>query len=114
MIDCLAFLVTLHFLPTFQPSPPSARAPLGILKRLEIDPALAYNLVFAVGLSTFISAFGAYAIERSGGSAFVKANVWDVEIPAYLMKDQLTGSQMMEVCRSSLIFAQHRAKLIEY
>ncbi|GAA5946799.1 hypothetical protein JCM3765_002020 [Sporobolomyces pararoseus] len=96
MIDCLAFLVTLYWLPTFHPSPPSARAPLGILKRLELDPALVYNLVFAVGLSTFVSAFGAYAIERSGGSAFVKANVWDVELPSYLMKDQLTGSQMME------------------
>ncbi|GAA5909475.1 uncharacterized protein JCM6883_003958 [Sporobolomyces salmoneus] len=96
MIDCLAFLVTLYWLPTFHPSPPSARAPLGLLKRLELDPALVYNLVFAVGLSTFISAFGAYAIERSGGAAFVKANVWDVEVPAYLMKDQLTSSQMME------------------
>ncbi|GAA6015869.1 hypothetical protein JCM11491_007219 [Sporobolomyces phaffii] len=95
LIDALAFLVTLYWLPTFHPSPPSARAPLGLLKRLELDPALVYNLIFAVGLSTFISAFGTYAIERLGGTAFVKANVWDVEIPAYLMKDQLTGSQMM-------------------
>ncbi|GAA5872967.1 hypothetical protein JCM16303_006896 [Sporobolomyces ruberrimus] len=96
LIDSLAFLVTLYFLPAFHPSPPSARAPLGLLKRLELDPALIYNIILAVGLSTTISAFGAYAIERSGGTAFVKANVWDVEIPAYLMKNQLTSSQMME------------------
>jgi hypothetical protein len=97
LIDSLAFLVTLYFLPAFHPSPPSARAPLGLLKRLELDPALIYNIILAVGLSTTISAFGAYAIERSGGTAFVKANVWDVKIPAYLMKNQLTSSQMMEV-----------------
>ena len=97
LIDSLAFLVTLSFLPSFHPSPPSARAPLGVLKRLEMDPALVYNLILAVGLSTFISAFGSYAIERLGGTDFVKANVWDVEIPAYLMKSQLTSAQMMEV-----------------
>ncbi|GAA5935350.1 uncharacterized protein JCM15063_001007 [Sporobolomyces koalae] len=96
LIDSLAFLVTLYWLPTFHPSPPSARAPLGLLKRLELDPALFWNLFLAAGLSTFVSAFGSYAIERLGGSQFVKENVWDVEIPAYLLKDQLTSSQMME------------------
>ncbi|GAA6060786.1 hypothetical protein JCM10212_005435 [Sporobolomyces blumeae] len=96
LIDCLAFLVTLSFLPTFHPAPPSARAPLGLLPRLQADPALIYNLVLAVGVVTFSTAFGSYAIERLGGSQFVKENVWDVELPAWLLRDQLTGSQMME------------------
>lgn len=53
------------------------------------------NIVLASGLATTLGAFTAYIIEHTEGMEFVKNNVFELEVPAYLAKDTMTAAQMM-------------------
>ncbi|GJN94566.1 hypothetical protein Rhopal_007649-T1 [Rhodotorula paludigena] len=96
LIDAVAFASAFSLAPTFLPHPPSARPVLSAFTRLRHDPAQWLNLVVGVALATFVGALGGFVLERCGGRAFVERNVIEATVPSYLLKDELTTSEVLE------------------
>ncbi|GAA6052544.1 hypothetical protein JCM3770_003235 [Rhodotorula araucariae] len=95
LIDAISFASAFSLAPALLPHPPSARPVLTALTRLRTDHALWVNVLFGLGLAMFGGAAGSYILERAGGREFVKRNVIEATVPSYLLKDQLSTSEIL-------------------
>ncbi|CEQ40755.1 SPOSA6832_02414 [Sporobolomyces salmonicolor] len=97
LVDAISFFCAFSLLRPLLPHSVLRRPVLSAWDRIRSDRALILNVLFGLGVATFGGAAGSYVLERMGGREFVKANVWDATVPSYIMKDQLTASQMLAV-----------------
>ncbi|GAA5920369.1 hypothetical protein JCM1841_005592 [Sporobolomyces salmonicolor] len=95
LVDAISFFCAFSLLRSLLPHSVLRRPVLSAWDRIRSDRALILNVLFGLGVATFGGAAGSYVLERMGGREFVKANVWDATVPSYIMKDQLTASQML-------------------
>ncbi|GAA5969702.1 hypothetical protein JCM21900_006893 [Sporobolomyces salmonicolor] len=95
LVDAVSFFCAFSLLRPLLPHSVLRRPVLSAWDRIRSDRALILNVLFGLGVATFGGAAGSYVLERMGGREFVKANVWDATVPSYIMKDQLTASQML-------------------
>ncbi|BGP44150.1 hypothetical protein JCM10449v2_008214 [Rhodotorula kratochvilovae] len=95
LIDAISFASAFSLAPSLLPHAPSARPVLTALTRLRTDHALWVNVLLGVGLATFGGAAGSYVLERAGGRAFVERNTIEATVPSYLLKDQLSTSEIL-------------------
>ncbi|GAA5881814.1 hypothetical protein JCM1840_003886 [Sporobolomyces johnsonii] len=95
LVDAISFFCAFSLLRPLLPHSIDHRPVLSAWDRIRSDRALILNVLFGIGVATFGGAAGSYVLERMGGREFIKANVWDATVPSYMMKDQLTASQMI-------------------
>lgn len=95
MIDTLTFGAAFSLLPRLLPHPPAPRPTLSVFDRLAADPNQYLNILFALGLATTTTALGSFVLERFGGRKFIEHNVFEAVVPSYLMRDQLTTSEVL-------------------
>lgn len=96
-IDVLSLTAAFTLLPTLLPHSVSSRPTPSAWKRMERNPELVINIVIAFFLSVVLGALTAFVAERVGGTEFVKANAYDLEVPAVYAADTMTTAQMMAV-----------------
>ncbi|GAA5858070.1 hypothetical protein JCM8547_005640 [Rhodosporidiobolus lusitaniae] len=96
LIDALSLASAFSLLPYFIPPAVESRPLVSALRRIREDHALVLNVLFGVGLATFGAAATSYITERLGGREFVVRNTLETTIPSYLLKDQLTASEVLE------------------
>lgn len=96
----MTFGAAFALLPRLLPHPPAPRPTLSVFDRLSLDSAQYVNLAIAVGLATFTAAFGSYVMEHVGLGgktyrSFLEENVFESTVPSYLLRDQLTTTQVL-------------------